>query len=111
VFGAGELACRVAIDAPEAALHVYVESIDPRGAVRLLTEGTLRVVSTDGLAADVTVRIRPVAFELPSGWALRVSVAGADQPTFERIPAVGAQRLRLGNCRLTLPTVSLPFTP
>jgi uncharacterized protein len=111
VFGDGALTCRVALDAPEAALHVYVESIDPRGVVRLLTEGTRRVVSTDGLAADVTVRIRPVAFELPSGWAMRVSVAGADHPTFERIPAIGAQRLRLGNCRLTLPTVSLPFTP
>lgn len=111
VFGAGELACRVARDAPEAALHVYVESIDTHGGVRLLTEGTQRVGSTDGLVSDVTVRIRPVAFELPSGWALRVSVAGADQPTFERVPAIGAQRLQLSNCRLTLPTLSLPYAP
>lgn len=111
VFGAGDLSCRVMLDAPEAAVHVYLESIDTNGVVRLLTEGTRRVVASAGLASEVTVRIRPVAFELPKGWALRVSVAGADQPTFERVPATGAQRLRLSNCHLTLPTLSLPYAP
>jgi putative CocE/NonD family hydrolase len=111
VFGAGDFACRVVLDAPEAALHVYLESVDTRGVVRVLTEGTRRVVATPGLVSEVTVRIRPVAFELPTGWALRVSVAGADHPTFERVPAIGAQRLRLSDCHLTLPTLPLPYAP
>lgn len=102
VFGAPEFVCRVALDAPEAALHVYVESVDRSGRVRLLTEGVQRIG-----AGQATVRIRPVAFELPAGWSLRLSVAGADAPSFERVPAAGAQRMQFAGegCRLTVPVV------
>ncbi len=104
VFGEGSLTCTVATDAPEAALHVYVESIDPRGGVRLLTEGTRRVRADESSPRETVVRIRPVAFELPRGWALRLSVAGADAPTFERVPESGAQAIRVSNCKLVLNT-------
>ncbi len=102
VFGASEFVCEVTLDAPEAALHVYVESVDRSQRVRLLTEGVQRIRA--GLA---TVRIRPVAFELPPGWRLRLSVAGADAPSFERVPATGAQRIQFAGdgCRLVLPVV------
>ena len=102
VFGAAEFRCAVQLDAPEAALHVYVESVDPSHHVRLLTEGVQRIS-----AGVVQVRIRPVAFELPSGWALRVSVAGADASSFERVPATGAQRLQFAGegCQVTVPVV------
>ncbi len=102
VFGASEFVCQVALDAPEAALHVYVESVDRSQRVRLLTEGVQRI------SADVaTVRIRPVAFELPPGWSLRLSIAGADAPSFERVPATGGQRMSFAGegCTLTLPVV------
>ncbi len=58
-------------------------------------------------AGQATVRSRPVAFERPTGWSLRLSVAGADAPSFERVPAVGGQRLQLAGegCRLTMPVV------
>lgn len=102
VFGASEFVCAVTLDVTEAALHVYVESIDPSQRVRLLTEGVQRIS-----AGVATVRIRPVAFELPAGWSLRLSVAGADAPSFERVPATGAQRIQFAGegCRLTLPVV------
>lgn len=107
VFGAGRFSCRLVADAPDAALHVYVESIDPSGHVRLLTEGTQRLQQAVE-SLDVAVRIRPVAFELPAGWALRFSIAGADASTFERVPAVGGQRLVLDGrqCHLVLPVLT-----
>jgi uncharacterized protein len=102
VFGASEFVCQVTLDAPEAAMHVYVESVDPSQRVRLLTEGVQRI-----RAGRATVRIRPVAFELPSGWSLRLSIAGADSLAFERVPAVGAQRIQIAGegCHITLPVV------
>jgi putative CocE/NonD family hydrolase len=109
VFGAGEFRCRTALDAGEAALHVYVESVDPQGRVRLLTEGTRRLQRADepGTATDASVRLRPVAFRLEPGWSLRLSVAGADAPTFERVPATGDQRIVFApeGCVLVLPQV------
>jgi len=103
VFGASVFVCDVTLEAPEAALHVYVESVDPAQRVRLLTEGVQRVRQ-----GAVEVRIRPVAFELPAGWSLRLSIAGADAPSFERVPATGAQRIALAGsgCRLTVPVVA-----
>lgn len=38
-FGAGALACEIGLSPSEAALHVYLEAVDARGRVRLLTEG------------------------------------------------------------------------
>lgn len=103
VLGESVLSCRVALTADEAALHVYLESVDPEGRVRLLTEGTQRT-----RAGEIAVRIRPVAFELPAGWSLRLSVAGADAPTFERVPTAGSQRIAMHGttCSVTLPTVA-----
>jgi putative CocE/NonD family hydrolase len=102
VFGAAQFRCPITLDAPEAALHVYVESVDPKGRVRLLSEGVQRVQ-----AGPVSVRIRPVAFELPVGWSLRLSVAGADTPSFERVPQAGPQRIHFGieGCELSVPVV------
>ncbi|MEQ1569053.1 MAG: CocE/NonD family hydrolase [Myxococcota bacterium] len=100
LFGEAELRCAVEIDG-EAALHVYVEAVEPSGKVRLLTEGVTRART-----GVVTVRIRPVSARLEAGWALRLSVAGADADTFERVPASGPQRITLvgDSCALELGT-------
>lgn len=112
VFGAGTFTCAIASDQREATLHVYVESVDAAGRVRLLSEGMQRVTgdSTGPSRAGaplrpVSIRIRPVAFELPAGWRLRMSLASEDEPTFERVPAAGdvAWRLDTRACTLTLP--------
>lgn len=104
VFGAAEFVCVVALEAPDAALHVYLESVDPARKVRLLTEGIQRIRS-----GSIRMSLRSVAFELPVGWSLRLSVAGADAPSFERVPATGPQRMHFAGsgCQLVLPTVDL----
>jgi len=104
VFGATEFVCEVTLEAPEAALHVYLESVDQHGKVRLLTEGIQRIRS--GL---IRMDLRSVAFEIPAGWSLRLSVAGADAPSFERVPASGPQRMQFAGsgCHIVLPTVDL----
>lgn len=103
VFGAGVFSCTLAADQPAATLHVYVESVDPAGHVRLLTEGMLAVVRS--AEPVVSVRIRPVAFMLPIGWRIRVSLANEDAPTFERVPRTGAVVWTIDprSCTLTLP--------
>jgi predicted acyl esterase len=100
VFGAGNLRCDVSLAAPEAAMHVYLEVIEPSGRVRLLTEGLQRVTS-----GPVEVPLRAVAADLPGDHGLRLSFAGADAGTFERVPAQGPQRITVqgAGCALTLP--------
>lgn len=102
-FGAPRVGCEVALDGDEAALHVYLEEVMADGVVRLLTEGVQRV-----RGGRVTVPLRALAAELPVGGRLRVSIAGADAPTFERVPPAGPRRLTLRGaeaspCQLELP--------
>lgn len=112
VFGAGDFSCPMSADVPDAALHVYVEAVDERGHVRLLTEGMTRVRRPAGPVVtpreslrDVSVRIRPVAFTLAAGARVRLSLASEDTPTFERVPPAGAVTWTFDptRCALTLP--------
>lgn len=98
-FGAPRVTCDVALDGPEAALHVYLEEVGADGAVTLLTEGVQRVQG-----GVVSFPLRALAAELPVGGRLQLSLAGADSPTFERVPAEGPRRIALGGaCTLELP--------
>ena len=103
VFGAGVFTCRLAADQSAATLHVYVESVDPAGHVRLLAEGMQTIVRS--AEPEVSVRIRPVAFMLPVGWRIRLSLANEDAPTFERVPQTGAVvwTIDTRSCTLTFP--------
>ena len=101
-FGPPVLRCEVSLDGDAAALFVYLETRDVHGRVRLLTEGVERV-----RGGTVQVRLRPVAFELPPGSILRVSLAGADADTFERVPAEGPRAITLvAPCAIELPIVT-----
>ena len=107
VFGAGAFRCTMRADQPDATLHVYVESVDTKGRVRLLTEGMRRVQSATDLQ-QLTFRLRPVAFALPTGWGLRVSFASEDRPTFERVPAADrvSWTAQARDCSVSLPVES-----
>lgn len=103
LFGSPTLEAQVNVDGPEAALHVYLEVREPNGKVVYLTEGIAR---TRG--GFVSVPLRAVSYEFKPGQALRLSVAGSDRPTFERVPATGPVSFTIGNnqagqARLTLP--------
>lgn len=106
-FGAPTFRCGVSLDGPDAALHVYLERVR-RGRADSLTEGVARIQS--GVA---DVRLRPVAALLSPGDSVRVSVAGADQGTFERVPATGPRTIVLRSqigavCLVTLPLSNAP---
>jgi len=101
VFGGPILRCNVALDGDDAALFAYLEASDANGPTRLLTEGVSRI-----RGGEAEVRLRSIAFELPVGSSLRVSLAGADADTFERVPETGARRITLRSaCSLELPVV------
>ncbi len=101
VFGAPVLRCQVTLDGDDAALFAYLEAKGADGQMRLLTEGVARIHG-----GAVEVRLRPVAFELTSGSSLRVSLAGADADTFERVPAEGPRSMAFSApCAIELPVV------
>ena len=102
VFGAPVMRCEVSLDGDDGALFVYLETTDAYGTVRLLTQGVARIRS-----GTIQVRLRPIAFELPPGSALRVSLAGADADTFERIPSQGSRAILItAPCSIELPVVA-----
>ncbi len=101
VFGAPVLRCDVSLDGHEAALFAYLEVKEPQGPVRLLTEGVARIGT-----GSVEVRLRPIAFELAPGSTLRVSLAGADADTFERVPVQGPRSMTFASpCAIELPVL------
>lgn len=98
-FGAPRVTCEVSLDGSEAALHVYLEEVGADGSMTLLTEGVQRVSG-----GRVAFSLRALAAELPAGGRLQLAIAGADSPTFERVPAEGPRRITLnGPCTLELP--------
>jgi putative CocE/NonD family hydrolase len=100
----------------DAAVHAYLEAVRPDGYVHYLTEGQLRASHrapgegpppyetygpwhshrradlaplVPGEPTVLDVVMWPVSVLLPAGWRLRLALAGADTPTFRRIPTNG----------------------
>lgn len=109
---------------PDGAFLVYLEAVLPDGRVVYLSEGVRRLWfrSRDarftraearplrpGRRSTFEFALSPISVELPQGARLRVSIAGADADTFERVPADGrALELRLwrGDSFIVLPSRS-----
>lgn len=104
-FGAPSFRCGVSLDGPDAALHVSLERVRG-GSVAPLTDGVARVG-----AGAATVRLRPVALALEPGDALRLTVAGADRDTLERVPAEGPRAIVLRAQIGAMCVLSLPALP
>lgn len=101
--------------ADDAALHVYLEDVAPDGRVTYLTEGVFRAahrkldetplyVTTGpqhsflrkdamplvpGEVAEIAFALYPTSVVLKQNHRIRVAIAGADAPYFERYPASG----------------------
>ena len=98
----------------EGAIFVYLEHIDENGRSRYITEGGLllehRKRSTNPIIGDyplhsfkttdaapmpvdkieeITFKLWPTSVLIKKGQAIRVAIAGADQDTFDRVPAEG----------------------
>lgn len=101
---------------------VYLEALDEQGQAHYLTEGMLRAlhrkISNEqppykqfvpyhsfkrkdvqpllpGQPAELTFGLNPISALLRRGWRLRVSISGADQDTFARIPAEGSPNVEI----------------
>jgi len=117
--------------ADDGAYIVYLETVDPDGAVTYLTEGNLRGIhrrpgegappyatfgpwhsysATDaaplpiGDEVELAITLWPISVRVPAGYRLRVAVAGADADSFRRIPTEGDVQLSIsGDSWLDLP--------
>ena len=122
--------------ATDGQFFVYLETVDPDGRVRLLTEGQLRgihrKVSTDtppytmfgpyhslkekdlaplvpGEITDIAFDLLPISVLLKKGQRIRVAVAGADKDTFKAIPDCEAPQITVERNRLYASCIDLPI--
>jgi putative CocE/NonD family hydrolase len=104
IIGHPTLGLRLVTDRRDLTLFAYLEAVDPRGRVLLLTEGMSRAVHrvgdgqqptyrradarpiTPGEPFDLFIRLLPTAVAVPAGWAIRLAIAGADAETFGMPP-------------------------
>jgi putative CocE/NonD family hydrolase len=106
----------------DGAFFVYLEAVDEKGQAQYLTEGLLRALHrkissgkppykqfvpyhsflredamplVPGEWAELNFGLNPISALIRAGWHLRVSVAGADKDTFQRIPVVGQPEVEI----------------
>ena len=104
----------------DGAFFVYLEDVDPQGAVTYVTEGVLRgihrKVSEDpsswkrpipyhsflasdsepmvpGEVTELAIGMEPTSFLFREGHRIRISIAGHDAAAFRRVPATGTPLL------------------
>jgi hypothetical protein len=100
-------------DQPDAALHVYLEDVDPDGRCRYVTEGALRALHRKsapcpahhrttwpwrtfaradaatlppGKAVEMTFALLPVAWRFGAGSRVRLAISGADGDHVVQVP-------------------------
>ncbi len=111
IVGAAEVTLTLAADQPQAQIAVRLNHIHPDGASTRITYGVLNLSHrrsaaepepmTPGMAEEVTVRLDHIAYRLPAGHRLRVSISDAYWPLLWPSPAKTALTLTAG--RITLP--------
>lgn len=137
IAGTPVVTLRLASDRDDGAVLVYLQDVGPDGRSRYLTEGGLRLIHrrlspnpyattdlpyhsynrgdakpmTPGRAEDITFQLWPIAVLIKQGHRVRVTIAGADQASFDPIPADGDVTLTLhsggpNGSRLLLPVVA-----
>lgn len=128
----GDPTAILAIRAPteDLAIFVYLELVAPDGAVRYLTEGSLRAQHrgrrsatptfrrrdlrpvVPGERTELHVRLQPTSVLVPRGWRLRLAVAGADRDTFGVVrgqpPELTIEFGGPSASRISLPTLEEP---
>ncbi|WP_067465158.1 CocE/NonD family hydrolase [Actinomadura macra] len=118
VTGMPEVALRLAIDRPDADLHVYLEDVAPDGKVTYVTEGVLRLSNraatargrgdaavrvprtfarrdarpmTPNVPADVTIGLLSTSVLFKAGHRIRIAIAGADAHSIPAAPGSATQ--------------------
>lgn len=117
---------------------VYLETVDPDGRVRLLTEGQLRAlhrkVSDEpppykmfgpyhslkekdalllkpGMLEEITFDLFPISVLLRKGQRIRLAIAGADSDVFALIPGCEDQTLTVERNNVHASYIDLPIIP
>ena len=121
---------------PDAAIHVYLEDVDPSGRVTYITEGQLRArcrllsaatppyslavpyrtfrredarPMVPGEIAELTFGLLPTSVLIRRGRRIRVAVAGHDKGTFVRIPRAGGLVLGVQRSQQHPSSIVLPI--
>lgn len=89
VVGAAEVRLRATADTPCADWFARLVALVPHGAAERLAVGVTRRADPAARAADVTVRLGPLARRLPAGTRLRLEIAGHHFPAHARNPHTG----------------------
>lgn len=126
VVGSPIARLRVAADATDAAVVVYLEMLSPSGELSLLTEGALRLsLRGDGGDArpaftaasrrplvphepvDAAIELLPIAVRVPAGARLRLAIGGADADHFETVDEANTLVITSPGSSLELPVEPL----
>jgi len=111
IVGAPEVRLTLTSDMPVAQIAVRLNDLHPNGAVSRITYGILNLSHRDGSKnpvpmqpgkpATVTLKLDQIAYRIPAGHRLRLSVSNAYWPLVW--PAPGPTRLRLTGGTVGLP--------
>lgn len=124
---AGDPALRLFVSADRAdfAVFAYLEAVDQDGQRYYITEGRLRPdcrgdsvtprFTSDaaepvrpGRTIEMTVPLLPVAMQIPAGYRLRVTIAGADADEFARHPSHGPVTMAIHRSAVEQSALLLP---
>lgn len=135
ITGAPVATLRLSTSAPDGAIFVYLEAVEPAGRVIYLSEGELRLALRGGGATnhppgawpsflredarylepghqlEIAVPLHGVSVRLTRGMRLRLALAGADAGTFARYPAAGDPVLTIQHSASAPSFVDIPEAP
>ena len=125
----------VASSEDDGAFFVYLEDMDEKGVVRYITEGQLRGIHRQlsaqpglywmgmpnrtfkradasplpkGEYVELTLGLQPTSVLIQQGHCVRVSIAGADNGTFVRIPVQGSPVWQVSHSKTLASCIRLP---
>lgn len=114
IVGAPRVTLRITSDQPQAQIAVRLNHIHPDGAATRITYGVLNLshrisaatpqVMTPGQAEDITFTLDHIAYRVPKGHRLRLSISDSYWPLVWPSPVAT-------NLYLTAGTVTLPLRP
>jgi putative CocE/NonD family hydrolase len=121
---------------PDGGIFVYLEDVDERGRVTYITEGQLRLIHHQesdeeppynlqvpfhsykggdakelipGQVTEITFGLQPISVLIKKNHRIRISIAGHDQGTFDRVPLRGSPVLTVHRNNYHSSWIDLPI--
>ncbi|MGR3659818.1 MAG: CocE/NonD family hydrolase [Paracoccaceae bacterium] len=112
IIGAVEVTLELASDTPVAQISVRLNDVHPNGKVSRITYGVLNLTHRDsaefpaklpeGKSVRVSLKLDQIAYDLPKGHKLRLSISNAYWPLMWPAPQAGKLIITAGNVKLPL---------